>query len=47
VATQRLSKLHKDCAAELLNKFIGYTDDVDLQAAGDQLGMTKEQRASG
>lgn len=46
VATQRLSKLHKDCAAELLNKFIGYTDDVDLQRAGDQLGMTKEQRAT-
>jgi hypothetical protein len=45
VATQRLSKLHKDCAAELLNKFIGYTDDVDLQRAGEQLGMTKEQRA--
>jgi hypothetical protein len=44
-ATQRLSKLHKDCAAELLNKLIGYTDDVDLQRVGDQLGMTKEQRA--
>jgi hypothetical protein len=44
-ATQRLSKLHKDAAAELNNKLIGYTDDVDLQRAGDQLGMTKEQRA--
>jgi energy-coupling factor transporter ATP-binding protein EcfA2 len=43
-ATQRLSKLHKDLAGELLNKLIGYTDDVDLQRAGDQLGMTKEQR---
>lgn len=43
-ATQRLSKLHKDAAGELLNKLIGYTDDVDLQRAGDQLGMTKEQR---
>lgn len=44
-ATQRLSKLHKDCAAECLNKLIGYTDDVDLARAGEQLGMTKEQRA--
>ena len=44
-ATQRLSKLHKDLAGELLNKLIGYTDDVDLQRAGDQLGMTKEQRS--
>lgn len=44
-ATQRLSKFHKDAAAELNNKLIGYTDDVDLQRAGDQLGMTKEQRA--
>lgn len=44
-ATQRLSKFHKDAAAELNNKLIGYTDDVDLAKAGDQLGMTKEQRA--
>lgn len=41
-ATQRLSKLHKDCAAELLNKLIGRTGlDVDVQRAGDELGMTK------
>lgn len=45
VATQRLSKLDKDVAAELHNKFIGFTDDVDLKRAGDQLGMTTEQRA--
>lgn len=45
VATQRLSKLDKDVAAELHNKFIGFTDDVDLRRAGDQLGMTTEQRA--
>lgn len=44
-ATQRLSKFHKDAAAELNNKLIGFTDDVDIQRAGDQLGMTKEQRA--
>src|SRR5690606_28757188 len=40
-ATQRLSKLHKDCAAELLNKLIGRTGlDVDVKRAGDELGMT-------
>jgi DNA helicase HerA-like ATPase len=39
-ATQRLSKLHKDAAAELLNKLIGRTGlDVDLARAGDELGM--------
>jgi hypothetical protein len=43
-ATQRLSKLHKDAAAELLNKVIGFTDDVDRPRAGDQLGMLKDQR---
>jgi hypothetical protein len=45
VATQRLSKLDKDVAAELHNKLIGFTDDVDVKRAGDQLGMTAEQRA--
>lgn len=45
LATQRLSKLDKDVAAELHNKIIGYTDDVDVKRAGDQLGMTTEQRA--
>ncbi len=44
-ATQRLSKFHKDAAAELNNKLIGFTDDVDIQRAGDQLGMTKDQRS--
>jgi len=40
-ATQRLSKLHKDVAAELLNKLIGRTGlDVDVRRAGDELGMT-------
>ncbi len=40
-ATQRLSKLHKDVAAELLNKLIGRTGlDVDVRRAADELGMT-------
>lgn len=39
-ATQRLSKLHKDVAAELLNKMIGRTGlDVDVKRAADELGM--------
>jgi hypothetical protein len=41
-ATQRLAKLHKDAAAELLNKLVGRTGlDVDVQRAADELGMTK------
>lgn len=40
-ATQRLAKLHKDTAAELLNKLIGRTGlDVDVKRAADELGMT-------
>jgi hypothetical protein len=40
-ATQRLAKLHKDVAAELLNKLIGRTGlDVDVKRAADELGMT-------
>jgi hypothetical protein len=40
-ATQRLSKLHKDVAAELLNKMIGRTGlDVDVKRAADELGMS-------
>jgi hypothetical protein len=40
-ATQRLSKLHKDVAAELNNKLIGRTGlDIDLKRAGDELGLT-------
>lgn len=39
-ATQRLAKLHKDCAAELLNKLIGRTGlDVDVKRAADEIGM--------
>ncbi len=43
-ATQRLSKLHKDVAAELQNKLIGRTGlDVDIARAGDELGMSKKE----
>ena len=43
-ATQRLSKLHKDAAAELLNKAIGRTGlDVDVRRAADELGMTARE----
>lgn len=45
LATQRISKLHKDAAAELLNKLIGRTGlDVDMKRAGDELGLDKEGR---
>jgi hypothetical protein len=43
-ATQRLAKLHKDVAAELLNKLIGRTGlDVDVKRAADELGMTARE----
>lgn len=46
LATQRLSKLHKDAAAECQNKMIGGTTlDVDQKRAADELGFAdKEQR---
>lgn len=41
-ATQRLSKLHKDVAAEMNNKLIGRTGlDVDVKRAAEELGMSK------
>lgn len=44
-ATQRISKLAKDVAAELLNKFVGRTGlDTDVKRAGDDLGFDKAQR---
>ena len=48
LATQRLSKLHKDAAAECNNKLIGRTGlDVDMKRAYDELGFnTKEQYLS-
>jgi hypothetical protein len=40
LATQRISKLHKDAAAELNNKLIGRTGlDVDMKRAADELGL--------
>lgn len=40
LATQRLSKLHKDAAAELNNKMIGRTTlDVDVKRTSSELGM--------
>ncbi len=48
LATQRLSKLHKDAAAECNNKLIGRTSlDVDMKRAAEELGFTtKEERLS-
>lgn len=44
VATQRLAKLHKDVAAEMLNKMIGRTGlDVDVKRAADELGLTPRE----
>lgn len=46
LATQRLSKLHKDAAAECNNKLIGRTGlDIDLKRAGDELGFTSQKDA--
>jgi len=43
LATQRLSKLHKDAAAEANNKFMGRTGlDVDMKRVGEELGFTKK-----
>jgi hypothetical protein len=40
LATQRLSKLHKDAAAECNNKLIGRTGlDIDIKRALDELGL--------
>ncbi|HEY0771870.1 MAG TPA: DUF87 domain-containing protein [Sphingobacteriaceae bacterium] len=45
LATQRIAKLHKDAAAELLNVLIGRTGlDVDVRRAGEILGFDKQQR---
>lgn len=44
LATQRLSKLHKDAAAETLNKLVGRTSlDVDVKRAADELGLTARE----
>ena len=45
LATQRISKLSKDAAAELKNRMIGGTFlDVDMKRAGDELGTDQEGR---
>lgn len=43
LATQRLSKLHKDAAAEMNNKIIGRTTlDIDMKRASEELGFTSK-----
>ncbi len=45
LATQRLSKLHKDAAAECNNKLIGRSAlDVDMQRAAYELGFTSREQ---
>lgn len=44
LATQRISKLHKDAAAECNNKLIGRTGlDIDRKRAGEELGFTGKE----
>lgn len=44
LATQRISKLHKDASAECNNKLIGRTgQDIDRKRAADELGFTKKE----
>ena len=44
LATQRLSKLHKDAAAECNNKLIGRTGlDIDRKRAAEELGITSKE----
>lgn len=44
LATQRISKLHKDAAAECNNKLIGRTGlDIDRKRAGEELGLTSKE----
>jgi uncharacterized protein len=45
LATQRLSKLHKDAAAECNNKLIGRTGlDIDMKRAAEELGFTSKDQ---
>jgi len=48
LATQRISKLHKDAAAECNNKLIGRTGlDIDMKRASEELGFnSKDQTLS-
>lgn len=48
LATQRLSKLHKDAAAECVNKLVGRCNlDLDVKRAAEELGLASrdEQQA--
>lgn len=46
LATQRLSKLHKDACAELLNKMVGRASlDIDRKRASDELGFTSKSQS--
>ncbi|HET6255839.1 MAG TPA: DUF87 domain-containing protein [Puia sp.] len=43
--TQRISKLHKDAAAECNNKFVGRTNlDIDMDRAARELGFTSSSQ---
>ena len=44
LATQRISKLHKDACAEANNRLIGRTGlDIDRKRASEELGFTKKE----
>jgi uncharacterized protein DUF87 len=44
LATQRISKLHKDACAEANNRLIGRTGlDIDRKRAGEELGFTSKK----
>lgn len=45
LATQRVSKLHKDAIAECNNKMFGRTaQDIDVKRTADELGFTKSKQ---
>jgi uncharacterized protein DUF87 len=45
LATQRISKLHKDAAAECNNKLIGRTNlDIDIRRSAEELGITAKEK---
>jgi hypothetical protein len=48
LATQRISKLHKDAAAEANNKLIGRSAlDVDMRRSADELGFSSREDQAG
>jgi hypothetical protein len=45
LATQRLSKLHKDASAECNNKLIGRTtQDIDIKRSAEELGISSREK---